>query len=119
MIVALDVPTAAEAVRLARRLRRLVRTVKIGSVLFTRSGPDVIRRGGMVCVGVKVDPRLRIGLANLLGDYVGEVDDHGGGGAIFVDKLLAVFTFAPGPIVVGPGADSHAFDRHTMLFVAC
>lgn len=44
LIVALDLPTTADAVHLARRLRHVVQTVKIGSALFTRSGPEAVRR---------------------------------------------------------------------------
>ena len=44
LIVALDATTAAEALRLAKQVRGLARTVKIGSVLFTACGPSVIAR---------------------------------------------------------------------------
>lgn len=44
MIVALDLPTLGEALAVARRLRGLVRTVKIGSALFTQVGPEAVRR---------------------------------------------------------------------------
>jgi orotidine-5'-phosphate decarboxylase len=44
LIVALDVATAADAVRLARRLSGLVRTLKVGSALFTAAGPSVVAR---------------------------------------------------------------------------
>ena len=44
LIVALDFPAAAPAVRMARRLRGAVRTVKIGSALFTACGPVVVRQ---------------------------------------------------------------------------
>ena len=44
LIVALDAATATEALALAQRLRGLVRTVKVGSILFTAEGPVVIRR---------------------------------------------------------------------------
>jgi orotidine-5'-phosphate decarboxylase len=44
LIVALDYQELGEAVQAARRLRGLVRTVKIGSILFTRAGPEAIRR---------------------------------------------------------------------------
>ena len=44
LIVALDFTDAAPALRMARRLRGLVRTVKIGSALFTACGPDIVRR---------------------------------------------------------------------------
>ncbi len=44
LIVALDVPTLPRALAMARRLRGLARTMKIGSALFTACGPDVIRQ---------------------------------------------------------------------------
>lgn len=44
LIVALDYTALAPALRMARALRGLVRTVKIGSVLFTAAGPSVIRQ---------------------------------------------------------------------------
>lgn len=44
LIVALDSRSPVEALRLARALRGLVRTVKVGSVLFTAAGPDILRR---------------------------------------------------------------------------
>jgi orotidine-5'-phosphate decarboxylase len=44
LIIALDAATAGEALRLARRLRGLVRTVKVGGILFTAAGPSVVRR---------------------------------------------------------------------------
>lgn len=44
LIVALDASTAARAMAVARRLRGVVRTVKVGSILFTEGGPSVIQR---------------------------------------------------------------------------
>lgn len=44
LIVALDATTLAQALRLARALRGVVRTVKVGSILFTAAGPGIIRR---------------------------------------------------------------------------
>ncbi len=44
LIVAFDTSLPAEALRLARALRGLVRTVKVGSVLFTAAGPDILLR---------------------------------------------------------------------------
>ena len=44
LIIALDFTAAAPALRMATRLRGLVRTVKVGSTLFTACGPAVIRR---------------------------------------------------------------------------
>jgi orotidine-5'-phosphate decarboxylase len=44
IIVALDVPDAAAAERLARAVGPLVGAVKVGSELFTAAGPDMVRR---------------------------------------------------------------------------
>ena len=44
LIVALDFTTLSPALAMARRLRGLVRTLKIGSALFTACGPEVITR---------------------------------------------------------------------------
>jgi orotidine-5'-phosphate decarboxylase len=44
LIVALDATTLEEAVAVARRLTGLVRTVKIGSALFTACGPRAVHR---------------------------------------------------------------------------
>jgi orotidine-5'-phosphate decarboxylase len=44
IIVALDVPTAETALALAERVAPHVGAFKIGSELFTSSGPDIVRR---------------------------------------------------------------------------
>lgn len=44
LIVALDFTALGPALRMARRLRDLVRIVKVGNVLFTACGPTVIQR---------------------------------------------------------------------------
>lgn len=44
LIVALDFTALAAAVRMARQLRGLARALKVGSALFTASGPEAIRR---------------------------------------------------------------------------
>jgi orotidine-5'-phosphate decarboxylase len=44
IIVALDVPDAEKAVRLADQLAPVVGAFKIGSELFTSAGPDMVRR---------------------------------------------------------------------------
>jgi orotidine-5'-phosphate decarboxylase len=44
IIVALDVPSAAEAVKLARDLAPYIGAVKIGSELFTTAGPEIVRQ---------------------------------------------------------------------------
>ena len=43
ILVALDVPTAADALALARTLRGAVGGFKVGMELFTAAGPDVVR----------------------------------------------------------------------------
>lgn len=43
VLVALDVPTAAEALSLSERLRDVVGGFKVGSRLFTSEGPDFVR----------------------------------------------------------------------------
>ena len=44
LIVALDFTTQSPALAMAKQLKGLVRTMKIGSVLFTACGPEIIRR---------------------------------------------------------------------------
>ena len=44
LIVALDYTALGPALALARRLRGLVRTLKVGGALFTACGPEVVRR---------------------------------------------------------------------------
>ena len=43
ILIALDVSSADDALRLADRLRGTVGGYKIGSQLFTAAGPDVVR----------------------------------------------------------------------------
>src|SRR6185436_16850056 len=44
IIAALDVPTAEEALKLAREVASAVGAFKIGSELFTAAGPEVVKR---------------------------------------------------------------------------
>jgi orotidine-5'-phosphate decarboxylase len=57
IIVALDVPTAEQAVSLATQLTPVVGAFKIGSQLFTSAGPDIVRKirgaGGAVFLDLK------------------------------------------------------------------
>ena len=57
ILVALDVPTAAEALAVADTLRGAVGGYKIGSQLFTAAGPDIVRtfveRGDPVFLDLK------------------------------------------------------------------
>lgn len=43
LIVALDVPTREKAINLVKELRNCVSIFKVGPVLFTRYGPDIVR----------------------------------------------------------------------------
>jgi orotidine-5'-phosphate decarboxylase len=57
VLIALDVPTAAEAIAMADRVRGSVGGLKIGSQLFTSAGPDIVRtlveRGDRVFLDLK------------------------------------------------------------------
>jgi orotidine-5'-phosphate decarboxylase len=57
VIVALDVPSAEQAVKLAGELAPVTGMFKIGSELFTSAGPDIVRRvqdsGGEVFLDLK------------------------------------------------------------------
>jgi len=57
ILVALDVPTEAAALDLARQLAPVVAGFKIGSQLFTSAGPEIVRRvrsvGGSVFLDLK------------------------------------------------------------------
>ena len=44
IIAALDVPTAEQALELARELAPVVGAFKIGSELFTSAGPDIVKK---------------------------------------------------------------------------
>src|SRR5690349_20953232 len=44
IIVALDVPTAEQAIDLAEQVAPAVSAFKIGKELFTAEGPDIVRR---------------------------------------------------------------------------
>ena len=44
IIVALDVPTAEQAIALAQQVAPVVGAFKIGSELFTAAGPDIVRK---------------------------------------------------------------------------
>ena len=55
LIVALDFTALAPALRMARQLQGLVRTVKVGSALFTSSGPAAVQRMRDLGFGVMLD----------------------------------------------------------------
>src|SRR5262249_43385626 len=57
ILVALDVPTADDALKLVRELAPAVGGFKIGSELFTSGGPEIVRQiravGGLVFLDLK------------------------------------------------------------------
>lgn len=55
IIVALDVPTAEQAVQLANSLRGAVGALKIGSELFTSAGPSIVKELKATGAGVFLD----------------------------------------------------------------
>lgn len=55
LIVALDDPALPQALALAKRLRGVVRTVKVGSALFTAHGPKAVARLRAMGFGVMLD----------------------------------------------------------------
>src|SRR6266480_3231847 len=55
IIAALDVPTAEQALKLAREIAPAVGAFKIGGELFTNAGPDIVRRVRDTGVAVFLD----------------------------------------------------------------
>ncbi len=55
IIVALDVPTAAQALELAQALAPVVGAVKVGKELFVSAGPEIVRRLRATGVAVFLD----------------------------------------------------------------
>jgi len=58
IIVALDVATAEEAVRLVNRLRDRISRFKVGLQLYTAAGPDVVREIGKTGAKIFLDLKL-------------------------------------------------------------
>ncbi len=58
LIIALDVPTGAEAVDLSQRLASEISFFKIGLQLYTAEGPEIVRRVGAAGASVFLDLKL-------------------------------------------------------------
>jgi orotidine-5'-phosphate decarboxylase len=108
ILIALDVPSADEALRLADAVRGDVGGFKVGSQLFTAAGPDVVRR--LVARGDRVFLDLKfhdipntvagaIGSARELGVWM--VNVHAAGGPAMLDAARHAVGDAPDrPLVV-------------------
>lgn len=106
LIVALDAVTLSQALALARQLRGLARTLKVGGALFTACGPEAVRRIRRLGFEVMLDLKffdipttveLSCRAAAALG--VSLVTVHAGGGR---PMLAAAVRGARGPRGVGP-----------------
>lgn len=113
LIVALDVPSAADALGFVDRLRPVVRTYKVGSQLFTAEGPRVIEaireRGGRVFLDLKFHdiPKTVAGAAReaaRLGAWMFNVHAAGGPAMMRAAKEAAAEAAGSGqpcPLVIG------------------
>ena len=99
LIVALDVDRAAEALQLFEALRDVVGTFKIGSQLFTATGPDIVRqivaRGSRVFLDLKFhDIPNTVAAAGIEATRLGVsiFNVHAAGGAEMMKRTSAAVT---------------------------
>ena len=95
LILALDLPTADEALRLADRLRPDLAWVKVGLQLFASEGPDVVRR--LVSMGLRVFVDLKLhDIPNTMASAARELSGLGAG--------LATVHASAGPVALAATA---------------
>ena len=97
VILALDLPTQDEALRLADQLRPELAWVKVGLQLFGAEGPDVVRR--LVSMGLRVFVDLKLhDIPNTMASAVASLGSLGA-------ELITVHT-AAGPVALRATADA-------------
>ena len=114
LIVALDGSSADEAIRLARQLRPVIQTVKIGSALFTRFGPQVIRQVRRLGLHVMLDLKffdipstVELSVRAATTHDVSMLTVHASGGehmlqaAVAASRSEADRLHLPAPVVIG------------------
>ena len=114
LIAALDFTRLAQAVAVARQLRHVVGTVKVGSALFTASGPPVIARMRSLGFAVMLDLKfldipttVELSCRAAVHHRVAMLTVHASGGAAMVEAAVrgvreeARCAHLPRPLVLG------------------
>lgn len=124
LIVALDLPRLAPAVAVARALRGVVGTVKIGSVLFTAEGPAAVARMRALGFAVMLDLKfldipttVELSCRAAVHRRVAMVTVHASGGAAMLEAAVrgardeAHRARLPRPLVIGVTVLTSAADH--------
>ena len=131
IIVALDVPTAEQAWKLAREVAPAVGAFKIGSELFTSAGPDIVRQIRETGAAVFLDLKFH-DIPNTVAKAVGSATRldvqmltiHAGGGLAMMRaaeesaQQTALQSGRNAPLVLGVTVLT-SMDAHTLSEVGC
>jgi len=107
LIIALDVPSAAEALKIVRQLGPAISTYKVGNQLFTAEGPGVVRE--LVGSGKKVFLDLKFhdipntvsgGVRSAGGMGVSMLTVHAAGGSAMLRAAVEAARQAPKPPLI-------------------